>query len=76
MPRAVVPSRPHKVLRLDLGSANLVLLCALLDLCDECLFLLLKLHPDLVQFADCLVEHALVLAQTLSGRHALSKSPF
>jgi hypothetical protein len=38
--------------------------------------LLLQLDPLLVQFSDGLVERALVLAQTLRGRHALAESPF
>lgn len=67
---------PHEVLGLDLGGTHLALLRTLLDLPDERLFLLLKLDPDLVEFADRLVEHTLVFAQALGWRHTLAECPF
>lgn len=71
-----VPPRSHEILGLDLAGAHLSVLGARLDLLDEGLLLLLELHACLVEFANGLVEHALVLAQTLSGRHALAEGPF
>lgn len=65
-----------EVFGLDLACSHLSVLGARLDLLDERLLLLLKLDSGLVELADCLVEHALVLAQTLRGRHALAKCPF
>ena len=70
------PSCANQVLRLDLGGSHLALLSTLLDLANEGLLLLLELHADLVEFSDSLVEHSLVLAQTLGGRHALAEGPF
>lgn len=61
---------------MDLGGTHLALLGALLDLCLQRLLLLLELDSHLVQLSYRLIEHALVLAQTLGGRHALAESPF
>lgn len=74
--RPSIPSCPYKVLGLDLASTHLPLLRALANLCDECLFLLLQLDALLVEFSNRLVEEALVLAQTLGGRHPLAEGPF
>lgn len=71
-----IPSRAHEIFGLDLARAHLPILRARLDLLNECLLLLLELDAGLIEFADSLVEHALVLAQTLCGRHALAKGPF
>lgn len=74
--RPSIPSCPYKVLGLDLAGTHLPLLRALSNLCDECFLLLLQLDALLVEFSNCLVEEALVLAQTLGGRHPLAEGPF
>lgn len=71
-----IASRADEILGLDLAGAHLSVLGARLDLLYECLFLLLELDAGLVELSDGLVEHALVLAQTFGGRHALAKHPF
>lgn len=71
-----VPPCAYEILCLDLARAHLPVLGARLDLLDKRLLLLLELNARLVEFPDRLIEHALVLAQTLRGRHALAKSPF
>ena len=71
-----IPSCADQILGLDLRGAHLALLGALPDLADEGLLLLLELDTDLVEFPDGLIEHSLVLAQALGGRHALAEGPF
>jgi hypothetical protein len=69
------PPRPHQVLGLDAQRPHLAILCALLDVGHELLLLVLELDALAVQFTLCLLEGALVLAQTLCRRHALAKRP-
>lgn len=66
----------NKILGLDLAGAHLAILRARFDLLDKGLLLLLQLDAGLVEFADGFIKHALVLAQTLGGRHALTEGPF
>ena len=73
---SMVPSCSHQVLCLNLAGTHVTLLCALLDLGDQGLFLPLKLSSQLIKLTYSLVQHALVLAQALRRRHALSKGPF
>lgn len=69
------PSSPNEILSLDLGSCDLALLRARLDLRDEGLFLPLQLRSYLVELTDRLVKQTLVLPQTLGWRYALAECP-
>lgn len=71
-----VAPRPYQIFGLDFARSHLSILGTCFDLLDQRLFLLLKFDSCLVKFAHCLIEHALVLAQTLGGRYALPKRPF
>lgn len=72
----ILPPCAHEILGLDLGSAHLALLGALFNLCLQRLLLLLEFDSHLVELSYRLIEHALILAQTLGGRHALAEGPF
>jgi hypothetical protein len=75
-PTPHAPSRPHEVLGLDLAGFHLAIFGALLNVLHQFLLLVLQFRPFAVQFALCSVQGTLVFAQTLCGRHALSKRPF
>jgi hypothetical protein len=70
------PSCSHEILCLYPQRAHLSILCALLDVLDELLLLIFQLHALAVKLPLRLLECTLVLAQSLSGRHALAKGPF
>lgn len=70
------PSGPHEILRLYLDYIHLSSLGAFLDISFQLLRLVLQLHTFAIEFSLRLLEGALVLAQTLCGRHALAKGPF
>lgn len=57
-----VPSRPHQVLGLDFARSDLTILCALLDVLHEFLFLVLQLDALPVQFSLRPIESPLVFA--------------
>jgi hypothetical protein len=61
---------------LYLARTHLTGLCALFDIGNQFLLLLLQLHAFPVEFTLRLFQRSLVLAQTLLRRHALAKSPF
>jgi hypothetical protein len=66
-----IPSCPHQVLRLDAQRAHLSIFGALLDVCDQLLLLILKLHALAVKLSLRLLECALVLPQSFGRGHAL-----
>lgn len=57
-----VSARADEILGLYLARAHLPLLCALLDLADQRLLLLLELDALLVELPDGFIEEALVLS--------------
>jgi len=56
-----VSASADEIFGLYLACAHLALLCALLDLTDQRLFLLLKLHALLVKLSNGFIEEALIL---------------